>query len=503
MIRSSPSPPLPLESYALPSLQIVFLSSKETQIPDHMPPYETQIPDTKPYQTYFSQIMTGMASCTQELKLASASYWTLELLSHVAPLSNLRSLQLNPSSHQNWPLQQPSEFPVLVHLRSFSITFPDLDFPDLFQRFVSKIIKDKPLAHLDEFHLLTTGPDSPMVNAKQLTTLITEISNVKSLTLQASVYPASLYEEDKREGELIHMEKLLNLSSDHFNIMRFLYIPNLRKLQISCTLIPEEIILLPRPSFGQNLSCITVPYTSLDEVCSPLSSTDITQSFPVLTSIHLIGSGVCRPLIHLTSIVSVSFDWMPLVSGLRKSINCFLHDLIRHPHNLPHLRYLSFGVFPMWELLFHAVHSRFLKNLAPINRITFSFCPVWAILVSLVQCLQGQARCKMSHRFDTVISRRLSSQYRPCSACLYAGHEDCSWEGADSIEADESGFPISLSEVEFPEETDNDSSSGYWERVLYLEMGIWGQSQDNFEYDKCKRYHPGRSVDVTQDMPRL
>lgn len=159
--------------------------------------------------------------------------------------------------------------------------------------------------------------------------------------------PSSSLEEDKREYIPTHMQRLLKLPLDHLDILKFLYIPNLRSLEIHHFLIPEEIASLPRPSFGQNLfsnilrflhtpnlrsleilrtlipegtassprpsfdqslSKLIVPHTSLDEFCLPLSLTEIAQSFPMLTSIHLVGSGVCRSLIHLNSIVSVSFD---------------------------------------------------------------------------------------------------------------------------------------------------------------------------------------------------
>ncbi|KIM19813.1 hypothetical protein M408DRAFT_30904 [Serendipita vermifera MAFF 305830] len=345
------SPPLPLGSYTFPMLQIGFEE-----------PRKVQTHSFERYYAQFSKIVTATTSCTRELELIWAIDLIPTLLLHVSPLSNLHSLTLNSISDHYWRFASPpSEFPVLVNLRSFSLTLPDVnDFKD-FQAVIYMITANNPFPNLDEFYFRALVFFEVPIN--QLDTLLTQIRNVESLALHIFVsILGSPGEEDNRGRELIHMERLLKLSLDHFNILKFLDTPNLRSLKIHRTLIPEEITLSLRLSFGQSLCSLTVPHTSFDEVCLPLSSREIAQSFPVLTSIHLVGSGVCRPLIYLVSIVSVSFHWMPRLTGLRGSIHHFLYNLISYPDNLPHLRHLSFGVFPMGAFIPRHTFSLFQQS---------------------------------------------------------------------------------------------------------------------------------------------
>ncbi|KIM19815.1 hypothetical protein M408DRAFT_312009 [Serendipita vermifera MAFF 305830] len=125
--------------------------------------------------------------------------------------------------------------------------------------------------------------------------------------------------------------------------------------------------------------------------------------------------------------------------------------------------------------------------------------------MALIQWLQGQSKWKVSRHFDTIISRRLALQNRYTKsrlACLSAGYEDDRQYSAKNVASTKgNGFGnfISQSETESPEEINGDPISGCWERLGDLDM--WKHT--SFNYDGCKRYYTGRSVDVTQHMPVL
>ncbi|KIM23566.1 hypothetical protein M408DRAFT_332291 [Serendipita vermifera MAFF 305830] len=485
--RIKSSPVLPLESYVLPVLHISVENSNKVQA-QHIERNHAQ----------FFKPVINTTSCTRELELLCAFNLIPVLLTYIAPLSNLHSLHLNLGS--NWPFESPSlGFPVLTHLRSFSLTFRIPIGPESFQRFISQITINDPLINLNEFRLLTMEPQI-VVDVEQLNTLLTQIRNVESLALETSLrFPISSREEDKQEREPIHMGRLLKLSLAHSTLLKFLNAPKLRHLDILRTHYLNEFTLLPLVGFGQNLSSLTVPSTHLDEVCLSLSSARITQYFPVLASVHLIDWGVCRTLVRLTSLVSVSFHGKLATQGFRKSINHFLHDLILYPNNLPHLQELSFGVFPQWELLFHAIHSRFLKNVVPLNRITFPFNPVRVILRALVQCLQGQPKSKLARHVDSIISKRLPLFRDPCSACLSAGRENCHQYSAQSAAPTEESrldIPIGLLVTGSPDSTDEGPILGYWTQLLDLDNDIWKRRVIVYEW--CRRYHVGSSVNITQ-----
>ncbi|KIM19816.1 hypothetical protein M408DRAFT_334250 [Serendipita vermifera MAFF 305830] len=485
--RIKSSPLLPLESYVLPVLHISVENPSKVQA-QHVERNHAQI--FKP--------ITNTTPCTRELELICAFNLIPALLTHIAPFSNLHSLHLNLGS--NWPFELPSSgFPVLAHLRSFSLTFRIPIVPESFQRFISQITTNMPLTNLNEFRLLTVEPQI-VVAVEQLNILLTQIRNVESLTLDTSLrFPISSRAEDKQEREPIHMGRLLKLSLAHSPLLKNFNAPELRHMDILQTHYPNELTSLPLLGFGQNLSSLTVPSTHLDEVCSTLFSANITQYFPVLASVHLIDWGVCRTLVRLTSLVSVSFHGKLATQGFRKSINYFLHDLILYPNSLPHLQKLSLSVFPKWELLFHAIYSRFLKNVLPLNRITLPFNPVRIILMALVQCLQGQPRSKVARHVDAIISKRLPLFRYPCSACLSAGRENCnrySAQGATPNEESRLYIPISLLEAGSPDLTDEDPTSGYWTRILDLDNDIWKRRVIAYEW--CRRYHVGSSVNITQ-----